>query len=382
MRIGMYTDTYLPTRDGVVTSLTTSRRILESMGHEVFLFAPDDPGGRAPKEKNTYYFPASQFSDYKGYRVAILPARGHHDIIREMDIDVLHTHGVAFMGFKSMFASRFFRIPILLTYHTMITEVFHYMPWNLDENLMRRLMWIYLRHFLARADGVAAPTEAILKELTARSKLKYSAVIPTGVDLERFNNRREGREAMREKLAVGDAPVILHVGRVAKEKNLEAVIDAMPEVLRHHPDAKLVVAGDGPAKPAYETLVRSRGLEKSVQFAGFVPDAELPSYYAAADAFVIASKFETQGIVVMEAMASGLPVAGINYRAIPEIVHDGENGYLFDEANGGCAGAICKALDAPGDLKNKAVETSRRFEQGACTKKLVDTYEELIKRGV
>jgi 1,2-diacylglycerol 3-alpha-glucosyltransferase len=382
MRIGMFTDSYLPTRDGVVTSLTTSRKILEAMGHEVFLFAPDDPRGKAPKENRTYYFPASEFSQYEGYRVAIYPATGLHDIIRENDIDVLHTHGVAFMGFKSMFASRFFKIPILLTYHTMITEAFHYMPWNLDENLMRRLMWVYLRHFLARADGVVAPTNAILAELEAKTRLKYSAVIPTGVDLERFNPRGAGRAAVRERLGMGDSPMVLHVGRVAKEKNLETIIESLPSVLRRHPDAKLVVAGDGPARRRCEMLVHSKGLERSVVFAGFVPDADLPGYYSAADAFVIASKFETQGIVVMEAMASGLPVAGINYRAIPEMIRDGENGYLFDESADGCAGAVCRALDAPAAVRKSAVETASRFEERACTKMLIDTYEELIKRGV
>jgi 1,2-diacylglycerol 3-alpha-glucosyltransferase len=352
------------------------------MGHEVFLFAPDDPRGKAPKEDRTYYFPASEFSQYEGYRVAIYPARGLHDIIRENDIDVLHTHGVAFMGFKSMFASRFFKIPILLTYHTMITEAFHYMPWNLDEDLMRRLMWIYLRHFLARADGVVAPTNAILAELKAKSKLKYSAVIPTGVDLERFNPRGDGRVATREKLGLGEAPMVLHVGRVAREKNLETIIEGFPSVLKRHPDAKLVVAGDGPARSGCERLVQAKGLERNVIFAGFVPDEELPGYYSAAYAFVIASKFETQGIVVMEAMASGLPVAGINFRAIPEMIRDGENGYLFDETSEGCAGAICRALDAPRGLRTKALETAGRFEQGACTKLLIETYEELIKRGV
>ena len=382
MRIGMFTDSYLPTRDGVVTSLTTSRRILEAMGHEVFLFAPDDPRGKAPKENRTYYFPASEFSSYEGYRVAIYPATGLHDIIRESDLDVLHTHGIAFMGFKSMFASRFFKIPILLTYHTMITEAFHYMPWNLDEDLMRRPMWIYLRHFLARADGVAAPTNAILEELKAKSKLKFSRVIPTGVDLERFNPRGAGRSSVRERLGMGDSPMVLHVGRVAKEKNLEAIIQGFPSVLKRQPNAKLVVAGDGPARGACEMLVKSKGLGDNVIFAGFVPDDELPGYYSAADAFVIASKFETQGIVVMEAMASGLPVAGINFRAIPEMIRDGENGYLFDETPEGCAEAICRALDSPSSVKAKAVETAGRFEQGACTELLVDTYEELIKRGV
>ncbi|MFH0816118.1 MAG: glycosyltransferase [Methanobacteriota archaeon] len=382
MRIGMFTDSYLPTRDGVVTSLTTSRRILEAMGHEVFLFAPDDPRGKAPKENRTYYFPASEFSQYEGYRVAIYPARGLHDIIRENDIDVLHTHGVAFMGFKSMFASRFFRIPILLTYHTMITEAFHYMPWNLDEDLMRRLMWIYLRHFLARADGVVAPTHAILAELEAEAKLKYTAVIPTGVDLERFNPRGTRRAEIRERLGMGVAPMVLHVGRVAREKNLDTIIAGFPSVLKRHPDAKLVVAGDGPAREGCERLVKANGMERSVVFAGFVPDEELPGYYSAADAFVIASKFETQGIVVMEAMASGLPVAGINFRAIPEMIKDGENGYLFDESSEGCAAAICRALDAPENIKQKALETAGRFEERACTKMLVETYEELIKIGV
>jgi 1,2-diacylglycerol 3-alpha-glucosyltransferase len=382
MRIGMFTDSYLPTVDGVVTSLTTSRRVLEAMGHEVLLFAPDDPRGKAPEERNTYYFPASELSQYKGYRLAVWPATGLHDIIRESDLDVLHTHGVAFMGFKSMFASRFFRIPILLTYHTMITEAFHYLPWNIDENLMRRLMWIYIEQFMARADGVAAPTQAILDELKARTRLKYATVLPTGVDLERFSRSEAARKSFRVRLDMGDDPMLLHVGRVAAEKNLETVIAGFPTVLKQHPRAKLVVVGEGPARGAYEELVKERGLAANIRFTGFVPDEELPGYYSAADAFVIASKFETQGIVVMEALACGLPVAGINYRAIPELIHEGENGYLFEESNDGCGAAMCRALDAPESIRKGGIATARKFEQRECTGRLVETYEELVKRGV
>jgi len=379
MRIAMFTDSYYPTRDGVVTSLTTSRRILEEMGHKVIVFAPDDPHGKAPKEAGTYYLKSMEFSQYKGYRLAIYPSKGLYDIIAEHDIEVLHTHGVAFMGLKAMFASRFLKKPLMLTYHTMVTEASYYLPMNIDADFMRYLMWIYLRQFLKRSDSVVAPTQAILDELSKEAPLRLTAVIPTGIDLQRFKPGNDGSH-IREKLGLGERKMVLHVGRVAMEKNLDLVIDGFKGVLRGEPDAVLLIAGDGPARIHYQARVREAGLEKSVHFAGFVPDAELPSYYAAADAFVIASKFETQGIVVMEALASGLPVAGINYRAIAEIVKDGGNGFLFSEEPGTCADAICKTLRAGDDIKGNAVETAKRFEQRACTAKLVEAYGALLEK--
>lgn len=377
MRIGMFTDSYYPTRDGVVTSLTTSRKILEELGHKVIVFAPDDPGGKAPKEDGTYYLPATKFSQYEGYRLAIYPSKGLYDILNEHDVEVLHTHGVAFMGLKSMFASRFLKKPVLLTYHTMVTEAQYYLPWNIDADFMRTLMWIYLRQFLRRSDGVVAPTNAILEELKKEAPLKFTAVIPTGIDLDRFNPRVDGSK-VREILGVGEKKILLHVGRVAKEKNIEMVLESFKGVLRREPETLLLVAGDGPARTYYEGLAKSKGLQGSVKFAGFVPDADLPSYYAAADAFVIASKFETQGIVVMEALASGVPVAGINYRAIAEIIKDGHSGYLFDEEPGKCAEAICKALAASDDMRKCAWETAQNYEQRACTERLVDAYKALL----
>jgi 1,2-diacylglycerol 3-alpha-glucosyltransferase len=378
MRIGMFTDTWYPTRDGVVTSMTTSRKILESMGHTVYVFAPDDPHGRAPREERVFYFPASEFTMYRGYRLAIYPARHMDDLIKDNGIDILHSHGVAFMGLKAMFSSRFTKVPLILTYHTMVTEAFHYLPWNLNDDLMRRLTWIYLKQFLARSDGVVAPTKVILEELKKAAPLRFTAVVPTGIDLERFNPRVDG-SGLRQRLGLDGKKVLLHVGRVAREKNLEAVLDCMPGVLRKEPATVLVVAGDGPARPMYEALAKSKGLEASVKFVGFVPDAELPAYYSMADAFVIASKFETQGIVVMEALASGLPVAGINYRAIAEIVQDGANGYLFGGEPGMCAEAVLKALAAPDEVRRNALDTAKLYEQGACTRRLVEAYEKVLE---
>src|SRR3989442_1499386 len=223
VRIALFTDSYLPTVDGVVTSVLTTRRQLEAHGHEVVVFAPEDP------------------------------------------------------------------------------------------------------HRRGKTHGVAVPSRAILEEILALSpSAKIADVIPTGVDTDRFRPDISG-QGVRTKWGLNGHDVILHVGRVAPEKNLTTLIHAFPEVLESNPDTKLMIVGTGPYMEKYYDLVRHLGLSGDVIFTGFVPDAGLPKYYAAADAFAIASKFETQGLVVLEALASGRPVAGANYRAIPEFVREGVN---------------------------------------------------------
>jgi 1,2-diacylglycerol 3-alpha-glucosyltransferase len=166
---------------------------------------------------------------------------------------------------------------------------------------------------------------------------------------------------------------------VAPEKNLTTLIHAFPRILQTNPDTKLMIVGTGPYMEKYYDLVARLGLSGDVIFTGFVPDADLPRYYAAADAFAIASKFETQGLVVLEALASGRPVAGANYRAIPEFVRDGVNGALFDPSDvRSCAAAIVRCLRDRDRMSEVARESALPFSIERCTRRLEQVYERLI----
>ena len=379
MRIALFTDTYLPTVDGVVTSVLTTRRQLEAHGHEVVVFAPEDPHRRGMREAGTVYVRAKEFHHYPGYRLAMFP--GHEvELVKDLGIDVIHVHGVGFVGIKGLWASWQAKIPRVSTFHTMIHDTLaFYSPFGLNLHLLERGLRFYLKIFLRKTQGVVVPSRAILEEILALSpRANIADVIPTGEDPDRFRPDLSG-SGVRTKWGLNGNDVVLHVGRVAPEKNLPTLIRAFPRVLEANPDTKLLIVGTGPYIEKYYALVRQLGLAGDVIFTGFVPDADLPKYYAAADALAIASKFETQGLVVLEALASGRPVAGANYRAIPEFVRDGTNGALFDPADlRACAGAIVQCLRDRDKMRDAARESALPFSVERCTRRLERVYERLV----
>lgn len=379
MRIALFTDTYLPTVDGVVTSVLSTRRQLEAHGHEVVVFAPEDPRRRGAHETGTVYVRAKEFRHYPGYRLAMFP--GHEvDLIKDLGIDLVHIHGVGFVGIKGLWASWQAKIPRVSTFHTMIHDTLaFYSPFGLNLHLLERGLRFYLKIFLRKTQGVVVPSRAILEEIRDLSPTaRIADVIPTGVDPDRFRPDISG-QGIRTKWGLNGHDVVLHVGRVAPEKNLTTLIHAFPRILQSNPDTKLMIVGTGPYMEKYYDLVARLRLSGDVIFTGFVPDADLPRYYAAADAFAIASKFETQGLVVLEALASGTPVAGANYRAIPEFVRDGVNGALFDPADvRSCAAAIVRCLKDRDRMGEVARDSALPFSIERCTRRLEQVYERLV----
>lgn len=350
MRIAMMTDSWYPTRDGVVTSVTIIKESLEALGHEVFVIAPEPE--EELKQDGVYYFPAVRFKSYEGYYVPILPSHKMR-VLREIDPDVIHIHGVATMAIRGLICGHELGIPTVMTFHTMVDDAArYYSPIKMSPETMERLIWIYLRQILKRADVVVTPTACIGEELESRgAKCRNLVTIPTGTDVAKFHPRIESGY-VRERHGLVGKRVAIHVGRISYEKDLDMVVRAM-----RHVDAVLLVAGKGPAKEDIEKLVDELELRDKVVFAGFVPDDELPAYYNAADIAVSASKFETQGLSILEAMASGKPVACRNGRAFAEIVHDGVNGYLFDDVEG-CVQAMERAFEAPDEVREASYRTA------------------------
>ncbi|HRR67163.1 MAG TPA: glycosyltransferase, partial [Methanomassiliicoccales archaeon] len=326
-----------------------------------------------------HYFRSIGFHRYSGYRIPLFPTDKCH-ILEGLDVDLIHVHGLMFQAVRGMLAGRALRKPVVLTFHTMVTEAarfYNFTPF--PEWVIQLGMWTYLRTILHRAEVVIAPTVAIKNELKRYAPhIKRLEVIPTGVDLDRFNPRIDGSE-VRRRYGLEGKKVILHLGRIAWEKNIDLVVRGFALLSAHEPEARLLLVGEGPAKEHVRGLVKELGIEERVIFTGFVPDPELPQFYAACDVLTLASKFETQGLVILEAMAVGKPVSGIRYRAVAELVREGENGELFEETPYSWSQATLRLLRDPERYREGALAKAREFSAGQWATRLVDVYRYAIE---
>lgn len=368
----MFTDSFYPAVDGAIVAMERAADALEARGHEIIVLAPDAKE-RVRSKRTVYYLPAREFRKYPGYRIVFSPG-DMLERLRKEKVEIIHSHGLASMGILSLTASRALRLPHVLTFHTMANEAMrYYSPLPIREDIMEKLVWMYLRNLLKRPHVVIAPTAPIRDELVANGVvMRHCEVLPTGVDCSLFSPERYDKRFL-ERYGLAGKKVLLHVGRLSKEKRLDEVLRAVAQLAPKHPDLRLLVVGRGPAAEEYKAMTRSLGISDRVVFAGFLPDEELPTAYASCDALVIASTFETQGLVVLEALASGLPVVGIRCRAIPEFVQEGKNGCLFD--SGGCADAIERCLARASSMRLSAVSSAREYSIGACVERLEKIYK-------
>ena len=377
MNIAWFTDTWLPTRDGVVTSLQSFKEELEQRGHQVYLFVPGTEN-RDDTEENIFYYRGHILHSYPSYRVpslfSLLSRRTEHHI-EKIQPDIIHSHGPAVMGIHAVKAAHNNKAPLLFTYHTMLEESLHFVTTSpAIQAVVGRLLRIWLRWYFHRCQGAIAPSHTAAAEIKRYNEGAIE-VIPTGINLERFH-QADG-EAIREHHDFGDSPVILHVGRIVQEKNLDLLVTAASHILAERQDAHFVIVGKGPYAPAVQQHVEKQGLTEHFLFTGFIPDKELPNYYAAADVLAFPSTYETQGIVAIEAMATGTPVVAAAARSLPELINDGETGFLFEPGNAAAlADAVLEALD--GDIAVDATRVASAFSRERCTDRLLSYYERFL----
>ena len=378
MRIAFYTDTYLPNRDGVVTAIMNFRRELEDRGHEVYIFASGS--GKTKRENddpNVFYHASTPFRPYPQYRIALFPFLSEMTV-RSLKIDVVHSHGMATMGLAADRAAHAMKIPYIGTMHTLIPHATHYVSKvGQVQRAAESVAWRYLRFYYNRCDAAIAPSR-VIKELMEAHGIRNVRVLPNGIDIERFN------------AGVGDGPVrgwwnlrgrkvVMHLGRLVLEKNLEVLIRSALLVAEEEPKVRFLIVGTGPAASHYRELARKSGVERYFTFTGFVDDKWVPSYYACADAVVVPSKFETQGLVTLEAMACGKPVAGADYLATKEVVRDVVDGFLFDPDDAeDCAEKVVAALRANSKVRKAARKAAENYSVEKCTDRLLALYEELV----
>ena len=372
MKIAMFVDSFHPTVDGAVVAMELAAGGLEKRGHEVIVLAPE-VNPIPVTTRPVHYLPSIEFKSYPGYRVVISPSDMLEHLRRER-VDIIHSHGIASMAILSLTAARALKLPHVLTFHTMANEaVKYYSPIGINPEIMQKMVWIYLRNLLKRPEVVIAPSAPIKEELEMNAvRMKSCEVVPTGVDCTRFSPERYDKRFL-DKYGLAGKRVLLHVGRLSPEKRFDIVLKAVAELEPKEPELRLLVVGKGPSADEYKRMAKDLGIKDKVVFAGFLPDEELPIAYASCEALVIASTFETQGLVVLEALASGTPVAGIRYRAIPEFVHEGKNGSLFEPDT--CADAIYRCLRRSDSMMLEAVASAREYSVEACTARLEKAYD-------
>ncbi len=364
MRIGFFTDTFLPQRNGVVTSILSFGPELVKKGHEVFVFCPrsnvKEHHGMVVRS-----YPSVTFRPYPEFKIAV--PRGSGSLPK---LDIVHTHGPFSLGVFGLRVAKQQGVPPVSTFHTMLSEYVRYL-FRFGRGVLRRITWKYCKFYYNRCHKIIAPSNALKKILLQHQIKKSIAVVPTGIDLDFFKPIE--KKKAKKKLGIDAEQVFLMLGRLGFEKNIDVVLQACKDV-----NAKFIIAGRGPAERTLKNLRRKLGLQKKVSFTGYVPEKLKPIYYSAADAFVIASTSETQAVVVAEAMACGCPVIGANSLAIPEMVKNGKNGYLFEPGNPEELSKILSSFDPPKRMRVDALKSGRRFSIENCTNKLEKLYSSLL----
>ncbi len=325
MKILLTTDTWTPTVNGVVTSTVNLRAELTARGHDVRVLTL--AGGCHAQQADGVTFLGSLDAGliYPGAR---LRAPALDNALQELiawQPDVVHSQCEFSTFAPARRIARACGAPLIHTYHTVYEDYTHY--FSPSRRMGRRLAALFTRAVCASADAVIAPTPKIQRLLRSYGVQCPVRVIPTGLDLRRFTTTPD--PVLRAALGLPDrGPVLLYLGRLAKEKNIAELIAAMPDI----PGAALLIVGDGPERPALEAQAEALGLAGRVIFAGMVPPAQVPRYYALADAFVSASTSEAQGLTYIEALAAGLPLLCRADPCVEALIRPGEGGWVYHNA--------------------------------------------------
>ena len=383
MNILMLSDVYHPRVNGVSTSIATFRRYLEAAGHRVTLVAPQYPGAACREERvlrvRGHYLPRDP-EDRLLLPGGILKLRPQ--LARE-DFDIVHIHTPFAAHRAGVRLARALHLPVVETYHTYFEAYFqHYVPF-LPQGLLRRFARRMTRRQAHAVDRLIVPSSAlhaVMRDYGVRTDID---VLPTGLDLREFSPGDRARFCARHGLDPGRR-MLVYVGRVAFEKNIDLLLQAVTRLRQRFPDILLIVAGEGPALPRLRRRVRELGIAGNVHFVGYLQRGpDLWDCYAAGDAFVFASLTETQGLVLLEAMALGVPVVAVPALGTRDVLVEGEGALTAPAAAAPFAAAVERLLlDEPlrGELGRRAREYAQRWSNTAMCERLVGVYDSVIEQ--
>lgn len=380
MRIGLFTDSYPPFINGVSTSVACLQKALEKKGHQVFIVTVNTGKGYKYENDNKIIrIPGIPTGIYDYKLSGIYPVRAIKKIMR-WNLDIIHSHTEFGVGTFARLLANELDIPLVHTYHTMYEDYSHYISkGHFDKSVKKIFEYITKFYCDKTASELIVPTKKTYDFFKEKYKYKRDIhIVPTGLEIERFYleslDKKKVKETKKKLGICEDDFVILFVGRMGKEKNVEFLIDVTKILVRRNSNVKLLLVGDGPDLESFKK--HSTKIKDYVIFAGKVPFEETPYYFASANIFSTASVTETQGLTVIEALAASLPAICINDESFNTTVINDLNGYLFENKKE-CAKIIESLIndkEKMQDLKVGAKNTAQMHSSKYYAEQVLDVY--------
>lgn len=380
MKILMMTNTYTPFVGGVPRSVETFAEQYRREGHRTIVIAPEFEGS-PEEEQDVVRMPAIKDVSDAGFSVG-LPIPGYLSTrLDEFEPDLVHAHHPFLLGDTALRVARRYKLPLVFTHHTLYEQYTHYLP--MDNPVVKEYVVNLVSGYCNLCDEVFAPSESVRKMLRERGVETPVEVVPTGIDVEALASG-DGSAFRRRYGIPAEAYLVGHVGRLAEEKNLSFLAEAVGTFLRKQPDAHFLLVGNGPVRSELVEAFEKRGQDERFHAVGVLEGEALHDAYDSMDLFAFASKTETQGMVLVEAMSSGTPVVALEASGSRDVVVDRETGRLVREES---TSAFVEALDwvrgLEGADRRNLHETVREradaFSEESTARRALDRYEELIE---
>ncbi len=376
MKIALFADTYFPQVSGVSTAVDFFYKKLLKRGNEIYLVIPKLKNQK--DGKNTLRLRSITANKAFDYRLAIYISFRSLINLFKKDFDIVHGHAVGSISLGGLFFARLKKIPYVYTYHTMLTDYSHYFLYGiLRPKTIRKISRISCN----ACDYIIAPSKKVKEELIYQGVKKPIAVIPTGIDVNKFQGLR--KDFLRKKLNIKkNEKILLHTGRLGKEKSVDFLIYAFNHILKKAANTHLVIVGFGTELNYLKNLTKRLKLEKNIHFLGLVEYKKMPFVYNGADIFVFSSKTETQGLVVLEAMAAKLPIVSLDDEALKETIVNNYNGIMVKKNVSDFAEEVLKLLNDKKKrefLGRNAGEKAKEISEESITS-LEKIYQKLINK--
>jgi glycosyltransferase involved in cell wall biosynthesis len=369
LRVGLFTECYRPIQNGVVASVDALAQAIRACGHEALCVTPNMPGYHEAHEF-VVRIPSLPLPTRTAYRLTlpfVTNERVAHALAR---LSVVHAHSPFVTGWMGARLARRLRVPLVFTYHTQLEEYAHYFPF--ESNVTRNAASQLTRRYANGADAVIVPTEAMERHLRDLGVATRIEIVPSGIDVGLFSAGRR-REDLRARLGVPDGvKMVVSVGRLGREKNVELALEAFA---RLEGPAHFVIVGDGPRRESLERMTQRAGLAARTTFAGEFDRSALPDVYASADALIFTSTSETQGLVLVEALATGLPVVAVDSPQTRDVL--GEFGAVAAADPAALAAALAQTLARDLNRARISQVTAERFDGRILANRVLEIYADL-----
>ncbi len=388
MRIGLFTDSYPPFINGVSTSVAMLKNALEKKGHTVYVVTVNNSSIKYDynEESHILKIPGVPIGLYD-YRLSRIYPLKVINIMKSWDLDVIHSHTELGIGILARIFAKQFNIPLVHTYHTIYEDYTHYVNHGYFEKPSKKIVEHLTKFYCdTTAKEIIVPTNKTYKLLKDKYKIEKNIhIVPTGIEVERFfleNIDMKLLSSLKRKLNLTKKDyVIIFVGRLAKEKNVEFLLESQKKLVQENTNIKLIIVGDGPDKEKYEDIASNLDISDNVIFTGKIPWDEIQYYYHLSNFFVTASKTETQGLTVVEAMASSVVPLVINDEAFDGTVTNQINGLVFESQEEYCKDILLLIRDS--NLKNRLSNQARIQSEHLSTSQFAENvlvvYERVIK---